>query len=366
MRVLFLASFGGCRHSTVGRRLWPLARALAARGHQTALLIPAWDCPEEVRGPRAWEEGKGRVSVIIPPLGPGARGVYPWLGRRLRREIVAYQPHVLIVSKGLGYAGWAARWWWKRGARVVVDVDDLEQAWQQEQGRHPWIVRMLARQERALIQDAAGVVVASRFLQSYWASARGSNASLYYLPNGLTPASTRVPVETHPPRVLLLTRGHDVDAGVLARVWLQVHARVPRATLFIVGGWRPSDSLPQTRVLGWLSRPDYFQAIRSAALGLFLPQKNPLVQAKSPVRVLDCLAQGVPVVTLDVGEYGALTRHAGGSPAKDTRMLLAQLVHLLTDVQARGRVSEEIFAHIPRLHWAERAAGLEAWLQDGT
>ncbi len=367
MRVLFLAPFGGCRHGTVRRRLWPLARALAARGHQTALVIPAWDCPDEDE--QSWpvgeeeERGPGPTAVIIPPLGPGRRGVYPLLGKRLRREIAAFRPDVLIVSKGLGYAGWAARWWWKQGGRVVVDVDDLEQAWQRKQGRHPGIIWMLARQEQVLIRDATGVMVASRFLQSHWTPARGAKSPPYYLPNGLIPASIRVPVETYPPRVLLPTRGHDVDAGILAQVWPQIHARVPRATLFIVGGWRPSGFLPQAHVLGWLSRPDYLQAIRSAAMCLFLPQKKPLVQAKSPARVLDCLAHGVPVLTLDVGEYAAMIRHTGGDPAENPRELLTQCVHLLVNIQARGRMSETVFARMPRLSWAERAASLESWLQ---
>ncbi len=390
MRFLILAPFGRCRRGTVGSRLLPLARALAARGHETALLIPAWDCPEEVRGQGAGVRGQKSeggpwgaeaVKVMTPELGVGWRGAYPALLGRLRREVEAFGPDALIVSKGLGYAGWVGRWWMRRDRRVVVDVDDLEVAWMEETGRNRLLARLLTRQERELIRDAMGVTVASRFLQAHWSPWRPRRSQRtsevlgradalkrfpspmpYYLPNGLTPAATRAPVEANLPHALLLTRGHDADAEMLARVWAQVSARVPQAELLIAGGWRPPFPVPNARILGWLPPDRYVQTIRSAAVCLFLPNKKPLVQAKSPARALDCLAQGVPSLTLDVGEYGALVREAGGEPAPNEDTLIARLQLLLTDASARGRLSRAVFAAAPRLSWECRAAGLEAWL----
>ncbi len=355
MRILFLAAFGTCQKQTTFRRLLPLARSLAARGHEIALLIPAWDCPAQAGQQRR----EDRVLWWAPPLGPGGKGIYPSLPARLHRHIARFHPHVLVVSKGLGYAGEAARWWMKREGRVVVDVDDLEVAWMQHQGRHPWLIRGLAHQERALIRSAAGVLVASRFLQSHWPPTASSFP--YYLPNGLTPAPTRTPVESHPPRILLISRGHDVDRPALARVWAYVRQKVPQASLWLVGGMQWN--VEGVRGFDWLIGNDYAQILQQAALCLFLPTKNPLVQAKSPARVLDCIAHGIPVITRDVGEYGLYTRQAGLNPARHDTHLMEQLCHLLQDPHARGRLSQEVFARTPSFAWDRRAADVEAWLK---
>jgi len=367
MRILFLAPFGRCRRSTVDRRLLPLARALATRGHDVGLLIPAWDCPKSVaRGQ------EGDVQVIVPALGWGGGGVYPQLLGRLKREVHAFGPEVLFVSKGLGYAGWVGQWWLRQGGQVMVDVDDLEPAWHKASGRNPFLARLLTRQEAALIRDATGAVFASRFLLTHYrhlrtpkplspsasSHLRPLDSSSIYLPNGLTPAASRAPVEANPPHALLLTRGHDVDADALARVWTRTLARTPQAELHIAGGWTPPRPLPQARLLGWLPPDRYIQTIRSAAVCLFLPPKKPLIQAKSPARLLDCLAQGVPVLTLDVGDYGALVREAGGEPVETEYELVARLQHMLADAQARGRAGEELFAAVDGLSWDARAAAL--------
>ena len=342
------------------RRLLPLARALAARGHAVKLLIPAWDCPHQ-----AGRRQEGAVTVVAPALGPGARGVYPGLPRRLQREIMAFEPDLLFVSKGLGYAGWAMRWWMKRGGVAALDVDDLERAWLAE-GNQPWR-RLAIRKEAGLVRDAAGVTFASHFLLQHWRPQRPSDdaTTSYLLPNGLTRAESRAQVENNPPRVLLLTRGHDVDARTLTRVWRGILARAPEAELLIAGGWRNAPQLPRTRVSGWLAGQAYRNAIAGSAVCLFLPPETPLILAKSPARVLDCIAQGAPVVTLDVGAYGALARAAGGRPASSEEMLIEQVVALLQDTGARAQLSRKIYGGALTLSWARRAAGLDAWLSTG-
>ena len=356
-RMLFLASFGQCRRQTVQRRLLPLARAMAARGHAVRLLIPTWDCPHQT-GRRQM----GAVTVVAPALGPGVRGVYPGLPGRLQREIMAFAPDLLFVSKGLGYAGRAMRWWMQRGGVAVLDVDDLEKAWL-EGGSQPWR-RLMLRQEAGLVREAAGVTLASHFLLQYWRPQRPSDdaASSYLLPNGLTRATSRTPVEKNPPRALLLTRGHDVDARALTRVWRETLVRAPGAELLIAGGWQDAPQLPRTRVLGWLAGRAYRDAIVESSVCLFLPPESPLILAKSPARVLDCIAAGVPVVASDVGEYGALMCAAGGRPAGSEGMLIEQLAGLLQDAGTRARLSRKIYERASTLSWRQRAAGLDAWL----
>ncbi len=361
MRLLFLASFGRCKKQTVQRRLLPLARAMAARGHVVELLIPPWDCPQE--GGRGQRIGDVRVRVLAS--GPGARGVYPLLGRQILHAATSFAPDSLIVSKGLGYAGWAMRAWLSQGGRAALDVDDLESAQGWGARRHPLMRWSLSRQESRLAQEATGVIAASRFLTTFWRqNSERPPATILHLPNGLLPADAPAPVAENPPHVLLLTRGHDVDRNALSRVWTAILARVPQAQLIIAGGWEAAPHPPRAAHLGWLKKAAYLQTISEAALAIFLPPATPLMRAKSPARLLDCLAQGLPVATLDVGEYGAATSLAGGMVATTEQDLVSWATALLRSPEIRSAQGQVIWRRAQTLSWPRRAAELDAWLHE--
>ncbi len=336
----------------------PLARALSRRGRRVQVLLSVWDCPQE-GGMHALVDG---ATLRAPHPGRGYRGLFPQLTRLLRREVAAFSPDVLVVSKGLGYAGWVMRWWLSRGGLAVLDMDDDERAWRQRRGQNALLDWCLSRQERQLIRRASGVLAASTAL-ARTAQYLAPTQKVLLLPNGLEPAPERAPVEQNPPQVLLLSRGHDVDVQALRRIWPAILEQAPEASLTLLGGWAQAPKLPRTIHRGWLEPEAYVRTLRRSAIALFLPPDTALVRAKSPARVLDCLAQGVPVVTLDVGEYGRLVRVAGGEPAANEQALLAQAITLLKDAKARGRWSKRASRHAPALSWDHRAAGLDAWLQ---
>ena len=357
MRILFLAPFGSCRKQTVRRRLLPLAGAMAARGHDVRALIPPWDCPQET--------GRRQVAGVDArwlASGAGVADVHPRLLRELQREIAAFAPDALIVSKGLGYAGLAMRWWLRRGGRAVLDVDDLEdgRGWG---AQRPALLRwLLTRQERALQRSAAGVVAASRFLAAD-VRARQPDQRILTLPNGLARAPERARVERNGRVALLLTRGHDVSARRLAAVWRAVLSRVADAELMVVGDWPDAPAtLPRATVRGWLDGAAYSDAIRGAALCFFLPEDKPVLRAKSPARLLDCVAQGLPVATLDVGEYGALAQAAGGVVVASEAELVSWAAKLLRSSEMRRAQGRRIWRLAERLSWSRRAAELDAWL----
>ncbi len=359
MRISFLAPFGQCKKQTVSRRLLPLARAMAARGHDVELLIPPWDCRHEAG--RAQRVAGVRVRWLA--LGPGARGAYPRLAGRLTRAVQEFAPDVLVVSKGLGYAGRAMSAWLGRGGRALLDVDDLED----ERGwgaRRNWLLRRaLVRQEQRLAQRATGVITASRFLADDWA-ARHSGQRFLYLPNGLARATERVRVEENGRVALLFTRGNDVDVRRLARVWRAVAEQVADAELWVVGDWPDAPArLPRTTVWGWLEGAALAHVLGGAALCFFLPENTPLLRAKSPARLLDCLARGLPVATLDVGEYGALARAAGAVAAGSEAELASQMAMLLQSPELRGILSRRVWRGAEALSWSGRAAALDGWLE---
>ena len=358
MKVSFLAPFGQCQKQTVQRRLLPLARAMAARGHAVELLIPPWDCPQEAG--REQEDGGVRVRSLA--LGAGVRGVHPRLSRALVRAVREAAPDVLIVSKGLGYAGRTMNAWLARGGRALLDVDDLEdgRGWG---AQRVWpLRRVLARQERRLAGQSAGVIAASRFL-AVDARARHLEQQVFYLPNGLVRAAERARVEVNARVALLLTRGNDVSAQRLAAVWRAVLKQVPDAELWIVGDWPNAPAgLPRSSRLGWLRREELAHVIRESALCFFLPENTPLLRAKSPVRLLDCIAQGLPVATLDVGEYGTLARAAGGVVAANGAVLAARMAALLRSPELRSAQGRRVWQRAATMTWSRRAAELDAWL----
>jgi len=72
-------------------------------------------------------------------------------------------------------------------------------------------------------------------------------------------------------------------------------------------------------------------------------QDTPLNRAKSPMRLLDLLAAGVPVATQRVGEYGSMVRHGVTgllTQPDDAAGLAANVVTLLRDRDLRQRLGQ--------------------------
>lgn len=358
MRVLFVAPFGTCRRQTVPRRLLPLAVALAAGGDTVQVLVPAWDCRSEAG--RVYEQDG--VRLVFPAVGPRLHPLAdPLLLSRLDRAAMAFRPDIVHIGKGLGYAGLLGRRWLHRqGVRVYLDLDDLETAagWGRERPRL-WR-HLLTWQEQDLLRRVVGVTVAAIALRPYVTRQRPDRA--LYLPNGVVPAPMPAAVATNPPVVLVYTRGHDLEADRLARVWTAILAQVPTAQLRILGDWAKAPPLPQTEHLGWRTGEAFTTALRSAAVALFPVTDDARTRAKSPARLLDCLAHGLPVVTADVGEYGLLTGRGGiVVPPDDDEALVEAATALLTSPEYRGALGQAAWRQAHRHTWSQRAAVLQDW-----
>lgn len=360
MRILFVAPFGRCQKQTVARRLLPLAAALAGQGHELRMMIPAWDCPGEAGRVESWRG----VEVITPALGPAPHPLAdPLLLRRLLAAARAFQPEVVHVSKGLGYAGAVGGVWLRQGgARIVLDLDDLETAAGWGAGRSGPARRLGELQERYLLRRAHAVTAASLELRDRSCQARGAAEGVLYLPNGVDLAAGPAEVAQNPPVVLVYARGNDVSPARVQRLWAGILAAVPDARLRIAGDWPDAPDLPQSERLGWLEGEALTRALRSASVALFPVNNDARTRAKSPARLLDCLAQGLPVVTEEVGEYGILTEQAGGAlAAGDDAGLVQVCAQLLLQPELRrvwGRAAWEQ----AQVHSWERRAVLVAGL----
>jgi glycosyltransferase involved in cell wall biosynthesis len=324
MRIVLVAPFALHPKGTTRWRVLPLARALAAQGHAMRVVIPPYDWPAH-SGLR-WQDGSVEV-MNVPVSGRQLVSGHALLAARLVQASLDWQPDVVHCFKPKGHSGLAAlALLAQRRVPVLVDTDDYEAGWNCVLGYPRHWQAVFAWQERNLLRRASGVTVASRWLAGFAASLGQQN--VHYLPNGVagshsqnTMAGSRLPFAADQPArlcVLLYTRFVEHSPQEVWRVWQRVLADSPDAQLFVAGRGRAGEEAVLAEIasnagagrsiqtLGWLpanTRPGLFAAVDAAMLPV---QDTPLNRAKSPMRLLDLLAAGVPVATQRVGEYGTI------------------------------------------------------------
>ncbi|MFZ2487262.1 MAG: glycosyltransferase [Anaerolineae bacterium] len=358
MRLAFIAPFALHPKGTTRWRVLPLARALAAQGHTVRVFVPPYDWPAHA-GRRGQTDG---VEVIHLPVGlhTSALGQVR-LGYALAQAAAAWPADRVHLFKPKGPGGIAARLLLSRGCRVALDTDDYETGWNAAAG-YPRLWQAFFRwQERTLLRRAAAVTAASQWLCHFVHDL--GQPHCYYLPNGVdisrsqNTAQTQqlaLPERNNRLRALLYSRFVEQSPQDVWAVWQRVLAHVPQAEL-IVAGQGGSGEVAQLRALaaaagagdsikavGWCpaaARPGLFAAVDAA----FLPvQDTPLNRAKSPMRLLDLLASGVPVATQRVGEYGRYVQHAvSGLLAEpgDYAALAEQVLRLLNSPELGARLA---------------------------
>ncbi len=381
MRIALVAPFAMHPKGTARWRVLPLARALAAQGHAVRVVIPPYDWPQH--SGLAWrDQGVDVVNAATPShLGPAGQIV---LAGRLVQLALAGQPDVVHVFKPKGPGGLAALWllgmgWGGMGcrggvtpplrARVVVDADDYEAGWNEVLGYPASWARFFAWQERTLLRRSAAVTVASRWLDDF-AAALGQPRR-FYLPNGVEFSHSQGAIPTcsniarteanTTRRVLLYSRFVEHGPDDVWQVWQRVLAAEPGAQLLVVGQGRHGEEhrLAQlaaqggagssVRVLGWApanARPGLFAAVDAALLPV---QDTAVNRAKSPMRLLDLLAAGMPAATQRVGEYGELVVDGVTGllvEPGDSAGLAGNVVRLLRSPELRRQVGEAAAAAV--------------------
>jgi glycosyltransferase involved in cell wall biosynthesis len=366
VRILFVGPFGLCPKYTVSGRALPLAQALERRGHQVRLVIPPWDHPID-SGRRFTLGGVCVDHISLPRRVPGVvHGVINW---RLLRLALSSRTDVIHIFKPKGYSGNVALslWYLKRlgivNRRLLVDTDDWEGpgGWNERGGYSSLARRIFAWQERWGLTRCDAVTAASRTLQSM---AWGAGARrVYYLPNGLTrlpdlplreQARSRLGLGDGPV-ALVYTRFVEVTPERLAVILGDLLRSVPSLCVLIVGEGlqdelvrirRFSDECPsggRVRVVGWVEQDDLLRYWAAADFALYACEDNLLVRSKSPLRLVEMMAAGLPVVAHQVGETEQYLEHqiSGllASPGDD-RQFVESAIELAMDVSLRTRLGE--------------------------
>lgn len=373
LHIVFIGPFGLRPRGTMSVRALPLARALVRRGHRVTMLLPPWQNPEDAG--RVEELDGVRVENLPLP-----RGVPGWfqarLTQRLLRRAAELRPDVLHVFKPKAYAGLvhllAPRRW-----PVVVDTDDWEGAggWNDLAPYPPLLKRFFAWQERWGLTHAHAVTVASRALETLTWALGTPRARVHYVPNGVAwPFPPVTPDPAAPPTLLLYTRFFEFDVARLWRVVERVRAGLPQVRLRVVGqglfgeeerllalartaGWDGLDSV------GWSAYSALPQHFARAHVALYPFDDTLINRTKCPVKLLDLLAAGLPVVGDAVGQLTEMIRHGETgvlvTPGDETAMAEAALRLLQTPALARAMGARAAADVRARFDWDALAERVE-------
>jgi len=363
MKIVMIGPFGMRPRTTMKVRALPLARALVARGHTVTMLLPPWQNPEDAG--LIWEEESVRIENMPLPAGiPG------WFHGRLAAMLVhrarTLKPDVIHTFKPKAYAG-LAHLFLARSFPIVVDTDDWEGAggWNDLNPYPATMKHFFAWQEHWGLGHARAVTVASRALQTLAWATGGPPERVFYLPNGFAwPFS---PVMTAPhirPTLLLYTRFFEFDLDRLWRIVQGVRTQRPRARLWVIGkgffgeevklkalaqaaGWysaeisSPEDATPDIDLVtytGWIAPEEQAAHFAQADVALYPFDDTLLNRTKCPVKLMDLLAAGMPVVGDAVGQIAQTIRPEKTGiliPPEDTTAFIHNLVALLDNAERR-------------------------------
>ncbi len=336
-RRLAFAATSSLLDPSPARRWLPIARHLARRGHDVTLLLLH---PTYRQAPRGMQVIDGvRVSYVAPMhvAGlPGARRYYGPLGllavslraaMALAAGVAAVRPDAVHLAKAQPINGLAAviarpfaRQWYLDADDLEADANRFGGAWQQ---------RVVAGWERHVGRLVRGISVNTSFLAEFYRQRGVPDARIITIPNGLEDAQFVVPAAEH---VAAVRRAHDLHGPTVAYVgalstvahgvplllegFAQVARRDPRARLVLVGDGDDRSVLQAraaelgvsgaVRWIGRVAGHEVAPYLAAADCSVDPVADTPAMRARSPLKIIESLAIGVPVVTSAVGDRRAM------------------------------------------------------------
>jgi len=362
--IVMIGPFGLRPRMTMAARALPLAKALVKRGHRITMLLPPWQNPAD--SGRTWEDEGVRIENMALPAGvPG------WFHTRLSAALVRrtrdLNPDIVHTFKPKAYAG-LAHIALAKNYPIVLDTDDWEGpgGWNDLSPYPALLKHIFMWQERWGLKRARAVTVASRALQTLTWAMGGPPERVFYIPNGVAwPYPPVTPVPHMRPTLLLYTRFYEFELARLWRIVQGVRAQRPETRLYFIGqgffeeegqlcamahsaGWRITEidaspaQLPHNADLiygaGWIPPETQAAHFAHADVALYPFEDNLLNRTKCPVKLMDLLAAGVPVVADAVGQIAEVIQSGKTGvlvPPGDETAYIAAVVALLDAAQRR-------------------------------
>lgn len=385
MKITFLLTQSLESPSGLGR-YWPLSKELVHLGHDVVILALHHDF--RTLAQRRFIKDGVKVHYVgqmhVRKVGSSKFYFSPtrlvWIAAlatcRLMRAALQMPTDVYHLGKPQPMNGLAvllARL--VRSKPVYLDCDDYEAASNRFEGN--WQKRVVAFFEERLPMIAAGITVNTRFTLERLKGSGYPAERIVYVPNGVdryrfsgvsgaTVEALRRQLGLVDRKVVLYVgslslASHPVD--LLLEAFAVVQQAEPRAILLLVGGGEDYGTLQrQVEALGLSDRvrfvgrvpPDqvpFYYLLADASVDPV--RADPAARARSPLKVVESLASGTPVVTSDVGDRSAQLARGGGLlvPPGDPAALAEALMTILRDRALYTRLSAEALAVRERYYW---------------
>ncbi|MFC1466513.1 MAG: glycosyltransferase family 4 protein [Candidatus Brachytrichaceae bacterium NZ_4S206] len=386
MRIALLGT-SGLDNALPRGRLLPLARELFRQGFEPHLLLlhSTFDRlkPDERECTQDGVHVAHVAQMHVYGL-PGERRYFALseliavslhAANALRRACVRLRPDIIHVCKPQpinGLAGWLAARHLRRP--LFVDCDDYEVEANRTNGTLQR--KILAWWEDHLPLHAQGVTVNTRFLFERYHALGVPEARLRYVPNGADapPANAPLPPAlahlVGQPIVLyvgtLSITSHAVD--LLLDAFAHVEREMPAAHLVIVGNGDDRDVLKahanqlRLRNVHWLGRlsPDEARRCYTAACCSVDPVRDtPTMRARSPLKIVESLAAGTPVVTGDVGDRREMLADGEAgvlAPPGNAQALASSILSVLQSTTLLAKLQAGALRQRERYRWDALAA----------
>lgn len=283
---------------------------------------------------------------------------------RLAQAGIAARPQCVLLCKAQPINGLAALLIQAAtGARLILDVDDDEA--EAHQVSSPWQRYLLRWWQRWAPRRATSISAVSQSLATLMHDAGGRHICV--IPNGLnddqyvsaTPAEIATFRSTHhlPPRYLvyfgnIAQQSHAIDLLLAAH-----RLRQGGLPLVIAGSGHDQHLLEKTASpwLHWIGAvaPGDIPALLAGAVATVDPVRDtPAMRARFPLKIIESLAQGVPVLSSAIGDRADIVGQAGFLvPADDAQSLAAAM-----DTCHLSHWSPDLCrAQVRALHWRQLA-----------
>lgn len=314
-------------------------------------------------GPRKLYYGPGRLLAIS-------------LISAIRLAVAVWQSDadVIQLCKPQPISALAARLG-RRGRPIFCDCDDYEAATNRFSGE--WQRHIVRYFEDGVISYARGLTVNTRFTLNRYIALGYPSQRIIYVPNGVERRRFEAPfdlaslrrrwaLDAGTPVIAYVgtmsTLSHGVD--LLLEAFALIARRRSNARLLLVGGGEDFDNLvamadklgvARQTIFAGRQPPEEIPAILSLATVSVDPVCNDVIAAaRSPLKVVESLAVGTPVVTGDVGDRREmLADGAAGILVKpgDSSALAEGLLAVLDDPTRRTQMVSAATDQRQRWYW---------------
>lgn len=352
MKILMLLS--ATPHSSLSHRGLNFAIQLQRQGHHVTILAPSHDKYSHFNADdTATIEG---VSLRYPRMFlPKSRfvGLASYTLSALLITLT-FKSDVVVITKPtpLTVIGLVGRW--RKGVRIVVDLDDLGSEVMAKESQSALLVRMVAACERLATRQADGVIVASRLLAAETKLHYPSKA-LILLSNGVDPDEFKPVIGTRPQHLIFfggLNRSALLEP--VLRALPSVVANHPTIKIDILGGGSALADLQSEAVRlglmsnisfhGWIKLESFRNYTQSGDIGICIMPNERTTAACSNQKVFQYMALGLCTVVSDVGDLPTYVQHGKAGrvvAAQDIAQLSATLNELLSDEQSAKLLAQK-------------------------